>query len=295
MSAVTPAETIVRSVVEILPYIGIFLVLNGVFHVVSDFVTPFVDRVQRALDNKAAAWNRFGATLGFNLALTGSLFHREPTVGGDLGMFMLDGIVALAVFIVAHYVLDMVILWGVNNSREIEKGNMPVAIVESCAYVAIGLVVCASFTGGGQSLAEGLLSAVAFSFIALLTISAVYVSYVLIRYKLTGCHIDREVANGNMAASIDAGSLLLAMGFTLWFSIYGDSAGWTQDLLSYAIAAGSSIFVLFLVRMAITAGWRFRGVAQTTRGRHHGKVAQSMQLGAYSIAAGLMAGLVTFI
>jgi len=294
-------DLIIRGVGQILPYGLVFLLLHGAFHIVSDVVTPYDDRKQRELGNTAATLNRYGAHLGFTIAISGSLFQREPTLLGDLGMFFLEGIVTLGVFVFAHYVLDFVILWKIDNSRAIEDGNMAVGFIEACGYVTLGLVICSSFTGGGQGLVEGQLSGILLSLVALFTVSALYVRFVFFRNKFTGCHIDREIAGGNMAAAVDAGSLLVATGVTLWFSLYGDSLGWVEDLVSYAIAATSSILILILVRMGIVGVRVVRGKVRRSeaslprRGKHHANLARSMQLAALSIGAGLMAGLVTFI
>jgi len=105
--------------------------------------------------------------------------------------------------------------------------------------------------------------------------------------------VDTLIAQGNMAAALDAGSLLFSVSVTLWFSISGDFTGWGEDLASYAVAAVSSIVAVSIAR-GLAVLLLARGLS-VTGGGYHGNVAKSAIVGLVSVGAGLVAGLVTFV
>jgi uncharacterized membrane protein YjfL (UPF0719 family) len=285
----SPIELATRGFVGIVPYIAAAFVLLFIFKLVHDLITPFKDHEELVRGNAAAGINRGGAYLGFLIAASGSLILSEHTYLVDLGMFMLDGVVAVVVFALAYYAFDHVILWKVNNSEAIQQGNKAVAVLEACAYVALGLIMSASFSGGGQSVLMGLASAVLFSAIGLGTLMAVYVMYDVLRRLFGSYNIDKRVGQGSMTAAIDAGTLLLAVSITLWFSISGDFTGWGSDLLSYAVAAAASIVAVSMGRV-IALMTLARGLQ-----RSDDNVARASIVGFVSIGIGFLAGLVTFV
>lgn len=288
-----PVWMALRGLVGILPYLAVAFALLFAFKVLHDWITPIDDDREVRHGNIAAGINRGAAYLGFLVAMSGSLIQSEQNYWDDLGMFALDGVIAFGVFAAGHYAFDWVILKKVNNATAIRGGNVAVAVTELCAYLALGLVTSASFSGGGQGLWAGMASAVVFSFVGLATLVAVYAVYMVAWRNRRGYDIDSLIAQGNTAAALDAGSLLFAISVTLWFSISGDFTGWGEDLLSYAVAAVSSIVAVSIARgLAILL--LARGLSVTGRG-HHSNAAKSAIVGLVSVGAGLVAGLVTFV
>lgn len=287
-------EMLVRGLVGILPHLLLaFLVLLPLFKWVHDKITPIDDDVALKAGNAAAGINRGGAYAGFLIAMSGSLIlSEEPSYLHDLLMFLLDGVIALGVFAVAHYAFDWIILKKVNNASAILDGNVAVAFVELCAYLSLGLIMSASFSGGGQDIVMGVASAILFSAIGLATLMGVYAVY-NVGWRLRRCDVDKQIGDGNVAAAIDAGSLMLAMSITLWFSIAGDFTGWANDIVSFAVAALSSILAVSIGR-GLAVAMLVRGFGSTKGGLHHGNVAKSAIVGLSAIGAGLVAGLVTF-
>lgn len=274
------------------PFVVIAAGLLVVFRLVFDRLTPYNDRQVKRGGTKAAQAariTRWGAYLGFLIATTGSLVMSDLPYWNDVQMFAIDGVVALAVFAAAYYIADLTVLRRINNAHQIERGNTAVAKVEFCAYVGLGIIMNASFAGGGdQSVVSGLLSAALFSGVGLLTLMAVYTVYT-IAWAMRGCNLDAQVLAGNRAAAIEAGSLLLAMSVTLWFAIVGDFTGWASDLKSYALAAAYSVVAVSLGRSL--ASLLLRGLGRTRRGKHHASATKAWVVGLVSVACGLGAGL----
>jgi putative membrane protein len=273
-----------------LPFAGIAVAYLVVFRLVFNRLTPYDDRKVWKLKNKAARITRAGAYLGYLAAMLGSLIMSgHATYKNDVMMFALDGAVSLVVFTVAYYMADLTILRRINNAAEIEKGNVAVAKVEFCAYVALGIIMNASFAGGGDSsVLTGLLNAALFSVVGLATVMVVYTVYT-VGWALRGCSLDVQVLKGNQAAAIEAGSLLLALSVTLWFSIVGDFAGWAVDLKSYAQAAVFSVVVVSAVRSLTSLAVRHLG--RTRKSVHHASIAKASIVGVVSVLAGLAVGL----
>jgi putative membrane protein len=275
------------------PFAAIAVALLVVFRFVFDRLTPYDDRAIAKSGNSAARITRWGAYLGYLTAVMGSLVMSGQPYWTDVMMFAADGVVALIVFAIAYYAIDLTILRRINNAGEIEKGNRAVAKVEFCGFVALGIIMNASFAGGGdRSPVTGMGSAALFSFIGLISVMLAYTVYT-VAWAARGCSLDTQILKGNRAAAIEAGSLLLAFSTTLWFSIIGDFAGWSDDIKSYAIAAGFSVVVVSAARSVTSL--LLRKMGRTQKGVHHASVAKATIVGLVSILAGLGAGLYVYI
>lgn len=274
------------------PFAAIAVALLVTFRFMFDRLTPYDDRKIAKSGNKAARITRWGAYLGYLTAVMGSLVMSRQTYWTDVTMFAMDGMVALLVFAVAYYATDLTILRRINNAGEIEKGNRAVAKVEFCGFLALGIIMNASFAGGGdRSLVTGMGSAALFSGIGLLSVMLAYTVYT-VAWAARGCSLDTQILKGNRAAAIEAGSLLLAFSTTLWFSIIGDFVGWSDDIRSYLVAAVFSVVVVSVARSVTSL--LLRNMGRTQKGVHHAGMGKALLVGTASIIAGLGAGLYVY-
>ena len=284
-----------RFLQEAWPFVVIAIVALGVFRLVFNRLTPYDDsKVKQGGSKaaKAAAITRWGAYIGYVTATMGSLVMSDQPYWYDVMMFGLDSVVALVVFSAAYYAIDLTMLRRINNAAEIEKGNIAVAKVEFCGYVGLGIIMNASFAGGGdQSLVSGMLNAALFSVVALVTLMVAYTVYT-IGWAIRGCNLDDQILRGSRAAAIEAGSLLLALSVALWFSIVGDFEGWSEDLASYGKAAALSIAAVSVSRAA--ASLLMFKLGRTRKGAHHGNMTKAVVVGLVSIIAGAIAGLLFY-
>lgn len=287
-------ETISIGLVGILPHLATGLLLLFAYRLIHDWITPFNDKEQLQGGNIAASLSRGGAYLGILIAQVGSLFHKEGNYWLELGMFVADGVIATVMFTVAAYVLDYFILRKVNNYEQLAAGNKAAGVVECCGYVSLGIIMAAAFTGGGQEFWPGIGSAALFSAVGLMTVVTIYALYGLWWKRRAQCWIDEEVGRGNLAAAIDAGLLMVAMSITLAFSISGDFTGWFDDIVSYAVAAVSSVVAVSIGRTA-SALLLAHGASKTKSGTHHSNSAKATITGLATIGAAFIAGVVTFV
>jgi len=269
-------------------YFAAVILLLPVFGWVHNKITPS-NRVSFK-GNPAARTKYIFAWAGCAIAMLGSLIMSDEAFRTDLLMFGLDTLVVIVTFAFANFLFDKAILWKVDNNKAISEGNKAVAFVEACAYVALGLIMCASFAGGGLNWLGGWLSAAAFSGTGLLTLAAVY--FVYAKCWKVRCNIDAEIGKGSMPAAIDAGSLLLGMGIVLFSSIIGDFTGWQGDFASYFEAAGIGIVVVALGRVLLALLLRGN---RSTHEAHHGSMAKSATVGLVTIALSIAtSGLIFF-
>jgi uncharacterized membrane protein YjfL (UPF0719 family) len=238
---------LLQGFLEALPFLGIGSVLLFLFYKINDWITPFKDLEEIQSGNQAAAISVGAAYIGAGLSMLGSLIYSTESYWVDVMIFVIDGVLIIAVFSLSVYCFDWVILRKVNNLQEIKGGNKAVAFVEGCAKIALGLILCAAFSGGDTTFWTGIASAGTFSIIGTLTLLLVYFGYDQLATKGI---LDLKLKQKNMAAAYDAGTLLFAAGICLWFSISGDFMGWLIGITTYLMATILSIGILLALRIA---------------------------------------------
>lgn len=278
--------------IGILPYMVALFGLWMIYKVLHDRITHYDDDGEIKAHNEAAGINRAGAYVGIGIAASGSLIGSDLGFWADLGMFILDGLAAILVFTVAKFVMDWVILHQVRNIDQVAAGNKAVAMVEAFSMVSLGIIGCASFSGGGQNVWAGLGSATLFSSFGVILLASVYWLFSLVYRLQYKCSVSGEIESGNTAMAKEVGGMLLAMSIALWFSISGDFTGWVDDIVYFLIAAISSMASVLLAWFL--SGRLLTRTPSVVDGVHqHNDAAAILKMGAM-VAFGLTAGLVTF-
>jgi len=192
--------------------------------------------------NLAVALRRGGLYLCVSIALFGAIAGPSQGFVKDLILLMTDGIFITIALAIAKVVSEKIILPHLDNNEEIRKGNVAVGLSEMGLFLATGLIAAGSFTGSSPSLLQGILSALVFFILgqAILVIGAKLIG------KTVKFDLAKEMQEGNSAAGIFAGGILLALGVVLAQSIAGDSMGWVPDLTSFGISAVKAILALFI-------------------------------------------------
>lgn len=292
------AKSLLMGFVGILPFIAVAFVLWLIYQFIHDRLTHYDDVAEIKSDNVAAGINRAGAFLGVGIAASGSLIGNDRSFGEMLLWFFVDGLAAIVVFTIAAFAVDAVFLPRIRNADHILAGNKAVGVVEAAAYIGIGIITCASFSGGGQDVWPGLLSATLFSYLGLGLVVGAFALFCLAYRALYKCDVREQIKHGNVAMAIEVGGVLLAMSVTLWFSISGDFTGWLNDIAYFFIAAISSMasvsLAWFLSGRLLSRTPSIVKDEQTGRGIHQRNIAAAIiKMGAMG-AFGLVAGLVTF-
>ena len=122
-------------------------------------------------------------------------------------------------------------------------GNVAVGLVELGVSVATGLVAAGSFSGQGG----GLPSAVVFFLLGQVSLLLLALAY----ERITPYRVIENVRDGNVAAGLMLGGMLVAFGFILRSSIAGPSAGWVDDLSAFGFSAFAGLVLLLLLQWPI--------------------------------------------
>lgn len=279
-----------------LPYIFGIVVLPMVYNLLFHLVQPVAERVfdsrweGEALKarNDASGVNRAGAYLGIVLALALSqLGSNGKGYWLSYGNFVASALITIVTFMIAHHILDRVVVRRVDNSGLVSQGNMAVALTESAAYVSIGLVIGGSFAGGGDSsFWSGIGNALLFSVLGTAVLMAFYTVYTL-AWKRFRVDVDARIGEkpaGHIPSAIDAGSVLIAVAFTLFFSIAGDTTGWIDDIVHFFVAVAASTVL-------VPAGRFVAGKLDSVFDRQSSELGRSLLIGVITIGIGLMAAL----
>ena len=130
-------EFLNNTYVGVAPFVLATFGLLVVYKLVHDRVTAYDDDAMITGGTTAAGLSRAGGYIGVVLAMAGSLINSPNSYFADLGMFALDGVVAIFVFVMASFAIDWVVLPSIDNEIEISGGNTAVGLVEAAAYTAL--------------------------------------------------------------------------------------------------------------------------------------------------------------
>lgn len=193
--------------------------------------------------NLAAALRQGGLYVGLAVGMLGALSGGGRDFAGDLLELSIDGACLLVLLFVARAVTDRVVVHGVRIDAAIAQGNVAVGIVEACVLVATGLVANGSFAGQGG----GLASALVFFVLGQLALLLLALAYEF----MTAFEVIREVREGNTAAGLMLGGMLVAFGLILEASISGPFVAWSADLSAFAVSAAAGLLLLLLLQWPI--------------------------------------------
>lgn len=188
--------------------------------------------------NVALGLRRLGLFIAIGIGLSGVYTSESPNLINDLRD---SALYALALVVMMHVALklnDIVVLPGVPNSMEVNRGNTAVAATEVGSMIATGFIAKAAVSGEDG----GFLIALAFFVLGQLALALSVRCYAFFRRK---CRIINQVEGGNTAAGIVLGTKFFAYGLVLSTAIAGPFTTWADSLGSFALTAiGGLVFLL---------------------------------------------------
>ncbi len=160
----------------------------------------------------------------------------------DLKWLILGGLGIIAVFNILRPVLDKLLHGKVLSANVLRDANLATAIVQSSFYLAVGLIIGGAFTGAAPSVSVAIRSTLLFTGLGLLVL--------LVAYLLAGKFYGMRRAvkhDGNSAAALILGSIVVGLGFMLQTAIAGDFNGWINGLIGFTIYAVIGTVVLVAI------------------------------------------------
>ena len=209
--------------------------------------TEFDDDAHIDDGNLAVGLRRAGLYLGIAIALSATMGGDSKDFLSDVITLSADGILILICLFSCRYINDKIMLGHINNDQECMKGNAAVGIVEACMYIATGFVINGSLSGLSNTLMESVLSTIVFFILgqfALLVFGYLY-------EVITPFNVRDEIKNGNLAAGLGLGGILVALGIILRSSIEGPFTGWSNDIINFGMYASYGIIMLLVFRVVI--------------------------------------------
>ncbi len=193
--------------------------------------------------NLAVALRSAGLYLGVAVGMLGALSGGGGGFAADAIEMAIEGAVMVAFLYGALIVSDVVVVHGIRNDEALRDGNVAVGLVELGVAVATGLIAFGSFAGAGG----GVGSAIVFFLLGQLALLAMAVTY----ERVTPYQVVDGVRNGNVAAGLMLGGMLLAFGFILNAALLGPFRGWLQDIVGFVASAGMGIALLLLFQWPV--------------------------------------------
>ncbi|MCF8114000.1 MAG: DUF350 domain-containing protein, partial [Desulfotignum sp.] len=208
--------------------------------------------------NVAVGLRRAGLYLGIAFALSGAMTGSSKGFWLDIVQLVVDGLFITGFMFFSRFINDSVMLAHIDNDAEcirkfeqpdgtVKTGNTAVGMVEAGMYLATGFILHGSFSGGGGTFLQGILSAVLFFAIGQITLLILGLCYEMI----TPFNVRDEIKADNPAAGIGLAGSLIALGIILMSSLSGPFTGWINDLTGFFIYAVFGIVMLLVFRQVI--------------------------------------------
>lgn len=231
----------------------------------------------------AVAVQRLGFSFGCAMAMFSAMEHvRTAGFLATAGEILVFGTISSVFVLLATLVNDKIITDEIDDNDEIRgRNNLSVAVVDASAAIATGFVTAASFSGNGES--PWYAPAVFFVLgqTALIVSAKLFVRFAEIE--------NAWIRNGNVAAGVSLGGMLIATGITLRNAITGPFVGWAEDLLSFAASYAVGMAVLFSVAAIVPRLF----LGQVQRGHiGQGNAAVSLFTATFKIIVALAVGMV---
>ncbi|MCI5108433.1 MAG: DUF350 domain-containing protein [Candidatus Pacebacteria bacterium] len=240
LNLATLLQSLVFSAGEIAAMIGVLFVAKLL---VDLFTQVEYDEEIEGRSNLAVALHRAGFFAGIGIGLLATVSDASGHFWKSIALMFWDGANIAFMMLIAKFVLDQVIIPGVQNTREILDGNLSVAWVEFGGYIATGLIAYGAVSGEGG----GLLSSYVFFVLGQVALVIVTVLF----EKFTPFNLIKEIHEGNVSAGVMLCGILISLGVVLEASLSGPFVGWTTDIFSFVVYAGVGLVFLWAIYLAV--------------------------------------------
>jgi uncharacterized membrane protein YjfL (UPF0719 family) len=224
--------------------LAIILALVAVAWIVVYILTTAFDDHKEIIERRTVPFIliRTSMLAGQVIATLALVSVKSDNTKLDLLWLALGGFGIIVVFNLLRPVLDLLLYGKLLSANVLRDASLASAIVQASFYVAVGLIIGGAFTGSAPSVSVAIRSTLLFTGLGLLVLLVAY----LLAGKLYGMR--RAVKNdGNRAAALILGSIVVGLGFMLQTAIAGDFTGWVDGLIGFAIYAVIGIVVLVAI------------------------------------------------
>jgi uncharacterized membrane protein YjfL (UPF0719 family) len=193
--------------------------------------------------NLAVALRKSGLYLGIMLGMYGVISGPSQGLMKDIIDVSVYGLIVSVFFVIARGFNDFVVLGYVDNTKEVKNGNVAVGLVEFCAFIATGIIAMSSMSGQGGNY----LTAIGFFVIGQLVLLCVTLFY----EWFTPWSVKNEIMDGNVAAGLRLGGLMVAIAISLHGAIAIDFESWGKNLTVLAIDGALAVLFMSLISLSL--------------------------------------------
>ena len=220
------------------PFVVVVLGYVYLAHLLALMIVPFSTMREVAENrNLAVALRHCGLVLGTALGLTAAIEFDPAHYRADLFWALIDGGVLTVLMVIVSIISDKVVIHNASNKRQLQQQNVAVGITEGSMFLATGFIAY-----GALSIENvGQLTALAFFGLGQVALLATALVYEI----LTPFRVVDLIKNGNKAAGITLGGLLVSISLILSGSIAGPFQGWIWhpvDFVCYSVVGTIMMF-----------------------------------------------------
>ncbi|MDX2029597.1 MAG: DUF350 domain-containing protein [Blastocatellia bacterium] len=220
-------------------------------------------------DNKAAAVALGGFMLGVINVIIPVLTGPSHSFWVDVRSTATYGIAGILAMAVSGLIFETAM--GTSLREQVREGNLAAGIICGSIHIAASQLVAGALTGDGGSVlptlvfwAAGVASLILISFVFRLLTP--YNDYALIR-------------DGNVAASLGCGGLIIAMGMMIGYAVSGSFVGYAESFRSFGLIL-LIVFVLYPVRQIVVQMLFLGGGFAFRNGRLDQEITEDRNVGA---------------
>jgi len=165
--------------------------------------------------NNAVAVSLAAYTFASGLTIVGIVLCPEENPGLHASTILLWTAIGCALLFVAFVINDFILLIKISNSDMLINNNLAVATFEGGSFIACGIILRATLTGGGYGLAEGL--ALTVIYWALTQVLLLLFAYVYRALTFFDDYV--ALREGNVAAGVSGGVTLVSLAIVMAFPV----------------------------------------------------------------------------
>jgi len=205
--------------------------------------------------NNAVATSLAAYTFAQGLLLVGIAVCPNENPGMHAADMLLWQTVGCALLLIAFKVNDVVLLFHINNTQMLIQNNMAVALLEGGSFIACGIVLRATLTGGGDDGESAYGDAMAFTVLYWILCQVLLIVFAFLNRLITKFDDWDEYKNNNASAGLSSGITLVALAVAMAFPImYYESI---IIFLPIALTATVALIIVrFIVDIAVLPGDR---------------------------------------
>ncbi len=220
-------------------------------------------------DNKAAAVALGGFLLGVINVIIPVLTGPSHSFWADVratAAYGIGGIVAMAITGLIFKQAD-----GVHLQQQIAAGNLAAGIISASIHLASSQIVAGALTGDGGSIAPTIV------FWAAGVAAMIVISYL---FRLLTPYNDHDlIRDGNVAAALGSGGLIVAIGMMVGYAVSGTFVGYAESFRSFGLLL-LAVVALYPVRQIIVQMLFLGGGFSFRNGRLDREIAEDRNVGA---------------